>query len=264
MRSLTPLRRAPGARPSARLPMRLALLLLAATATLAACGTDDAPSGVSLNSGVGRVRLANATPDTARARTVNAWFDDAPSVPLTANLAYGVATDYRAVTTGAHELNVRRTSDTTLVVLDAPLDVALNTDYTVLATGLLPDLLPVVLTDDNAAPAAGEGKLRIVNAAPSAGAVDVYVTAPDVADISALAPTVSGLGFRSASAYLALAAGAQRVRVTGAGTQTVLLDTAAPAVALALAAGQIRTVLVLDKPGGGQPLQASVLVDRNP
>jgi hypothetical protein len=85
-----------------------------------------------------------------------------------------------------------------------------------------------------------------------------------VADITAVEPTLSGVTFRSASAYLPLPAGARRVRVTGAGTKAVLLDTAAPAVALAPTAGQIRTVLVLDKPGGGQPLQAAVLVDRNP
>jgi hypothetical protein len=121
-----------------------------------------------------------------------------------------------------------------------------------------------VLTDDNAAPAAGEAKLRVVHAAPSGGPVDVYVTAPDVVDITAVAPTLTTVTFRSASAYLPLAAGARRVRVTGGGTKTVLLDTTAPAVALPLAAGQIRTVLVLDKPGGGQPLQAAVLVDRNP
>ena len=78
------------------------------------------------------------------------------------------------------------------------------------------------------------------------------------------ARALSTVTFRSASAYLALPAGARRVRVTGSGTKTVLLDTAAPAVALALAAGQIRTVLVLDREGGGQPLRASVLVDRNP
>lgn len=244
--------------------MRLKLLLLAGAAVLAACGTDDAPSGVSLNTGVGRIRLANATPDTARARTINAWFDDQPAVPLTANLAYGASTDYRPITPGTHEMNVRRTSDTTIAVFDAPLDLTAGSDYTVLATGVSPDLAPFTLTDDNTAPDAGAVKLRVAHVAPSGGAVDVYVTAPAVADITAETPTLSNLTFRSASGYLPLPAAAYRVRVTGAGTKTVLLDTAAPVVALTLAAGQIRTLLVLDKPGAGLPLQASVLVDRNP
>ena len=257
----TPLRRrAAGARPLALTPMRLKLILLAGAALLAACDTDEGPSGVGLGSGVGRLRLVNATPDTVNVRTVNAWFDDQPAVPLTANLGYGVATDYRAVTTGTHELNVRRTVDTAAVVFDAQVDVTANTDYTVLATGLNPDIAPVVLTDDNSAPAAGEAKLRVVHAAPGAGIVDVYVTAPGVADITLLEPTAAGASYRNASAYFPVAAGAQRVRVTGAGTKVVILDVTTPA----LAAGQIRSLLVLDKPGGGLPLQSSLLVDRNP
>jgi trimeric autotransporter adhesin len=239
--------------------MRSKLLLIATAAVLAACTGYDDPSGVGTSTGAGRVRLVNASPDTVDVGTINAWFNNQPSEPLTANLGYGLATEYRARSTGGQDLNVRRFVDTSLVVFDVTVDVAADAEYTVLATGLTPNVAALVLRDDNAAPAAGAAKLRVVHAAPSGGIVDVYVTAANVSDITGREPTAAGATYKNASAYLAVAPGDQRVRLTGGGTKTVILD-----FTVGLAAGQVRSLIVLDRLGGGDPLRGSLLVDRNP
>jgi hypothetical protein len=84
------------------------------------------------------------------------------------------------------------------------------------------------------------------------------VTAPG-GDISTVSPTVSNLAFKSATDYLSVAAGSYEVFVTPTGTKTVAIDTGA----INLTAGQIRTAVALDAPGGGVPLSVILLDDLN-
>jgi hypothetical protein len=88
-------------------------------------------------------------------------------------------------------------------------------------------------------------------------AVDVYVTAAGT-DIATVTPTAANVAYRTGTAYLALAAGVWRVRVTAVGSKTPLLDTSLPS----LAALTARTVLFLDRAAGGLPATSAVLTDR--
>ena len=117
---------------------------------------------------------------------------------------------------------------------------------------------PLVLADDNTAPASGKVKVRIVHGAPSAPAVDVYVTAPG-ASLTSATPTLSKVPFKGVSAYLPVDAGSYQVRVTVAGTKTVAIDSGK----VDLAAGQIRTIVAVDNAGGGSPFGAVILADLN-
>jgi hypothetical protein len=130
--------------------------------------------------------------------------------------------------------------------------------YTVLATGRLASIAPLVLQDDVAAPTAGNVKLRLVHAAPTAGNVDIYVTAPN-ADIATATPTVANVPFRGASSYLQVAAGTYRVRITPVNSKTVAIDVNN----VVLTAGQVRTAVAVDATCGGAPLGAIVLADRD-
>ena len=266
--------------PSSRLEITTTITRrLAAAAALVAlaagCNPDEPATGPRPTGPSFRLRVVNATPDPTAGGAQNVKIGDQV---FAANLGYGAGSSYQRVYEGQRELHVRRTSDTTIVVTDAAFSNAPDLDFTTFVvgkrtanggTGIVAHQIP----DDNTPPAAGQVKLRFFNAAAVAGNVDVYVTSP-TASILTATPNVSALAYRTASPYLALAAGTYRVRVTTAGTKTVLVDitqtagTSPPTPVVpalpALAAGQIRTIVVLERTGSGTPLTASILVDRNP
>jgi DNA-binding beta-propeller fold protein YncE len=88
--------------------------------------------------------------------------------------------------------------------------------------------------------------------------VDVYVTEPG-ADIATATPVLTSVPFGAASDYLSVPAGDYQVRVTPAGTKIVVIDSGS----LTLAAGQVRTAIAVDSPGGGAPFDLLVLADLN-
>jgi hypothetical protein len=252
------------------LVMRFRSFALLSAAALAACGTDEVgPTGFEPREPTGRFRFIHAISDPPRASAVNISVD---GVPVAVSIVYagtatttalpnpGVApappTLYYPAYAGNRQFAVRRTADTTVHLLDAAVPIAANADHTVLAVGST-TISALVLTDNNAAPAAGNVKVRAVNAATAAGNVDVYVTAPG-ANITAIAPTFAAVAPRAASGYFERAAGAIQVRFTTAGTKTVVRDVALGTVA----AGAIRTVVLLEAAAGGTPLTSAVLTDR--
>jgi hypothetical protein len=165
---------------------------------------------------------------------------------------------YLQVAAGARNIKVRASANPSLVVIDATPTLAANTDYTVIARNEVATIEAWLLTDDNTAPSTGQVKLRLVHAAPGAPTVDIYVTEPS-ADLSASTPVLSDVPYAVASGYLAVPAGTYRVRVVPANTTTVAIDSGS----LTLSAGQIRTAVAVDAPGGGSPFGAVVLPDRN-
>jgi len=244
---------APGSRRSAALAL-VALALIGVNA----CSDNDGPAGFDPTGRVARVRFVNATPDTAQANAISVRVDSVPVSPV-AGLAFRGATAYVPAYLGTRRLLVSKSATSTGIVTQ-DLALADSGDYTVLLAGAVGSAIsPVVLRDNNAPPAAGSIKLRFVNAAPSTAALDVYVTTATT-DLATVLPTVARLAPNEASAYFEPAAASYRVRFTTAGTKTVVLDVAATSYL----AGQIRTIIAFDKPGGGSPLASTVLVDRNP
>lgn len=234
--------------------MKLRQCLVFLVAAVAACGAEDVGiTGFEPTQPTGRIRFLHAV---SGAGAVNVNVD---GVPLGANLAYGGVAPgalYYPAYVGNRQFAVRRTADTSVHVLDEPVAVAANTDHTVIAVGSGTGEA-VVLTDNNAAPAAGSIKVRAVNAALDTGNVDVYVTAQG-ASIATIPPTFADLAPRAASAYVERAAGAFQVRFTTAGTKVVLRDVSIAAVA----AGGIRTIVLLEAAAGGPPYTSATLTDR--
>jgi hypothetical protein len=225
------------------------LLALALTVGLTtACSEDDTTAPAMSNA---YVQVVHASPD---APNVDVLVDN---VIVLTNVPYQAASGYLAVPAGTRNLKVNATGTSTTVI-NADVAVMGGKYYTVMATGLVAAIQPLVLVDDYVTPAAGNVKVRLVHAAASAPTVDIYVTAPG-ADISGISPTLTGVPFRGFSDYLEVPAGNYQVRVTLAGTKTVAIDTGA----LALAAGQIRTGVALDAPGSGAPFGAIVVLGKN-
>ena len=164
-----------------------------------------------------RVRVAHASPD---APAVDVWVDGQPAFN---NVAFKAVTDYANVPAGDHKVLVVPAGQTEPAVISATLSLTAGQDYTVVAAGKLAEIKPIVLEDNNAAPAAGKAHVRFVHASPDAPAVDIAVKG---------GPTVfTNIAFGAASVYTPVEAGTYDLQALPTGTSTVALDV--PGVALA-------------------------------
>jgi hypothetical protein len=196
--------------------------------------------------------------DTARVRVVHAS-PDAPAVDVYANGAkvltnvpFKGSSDYLSVPAGAHNFKVYATganpaSDSAVIDADATLDA--GKDYTVIAVGKVADIKPVVLEDNNAAPASGKAHVRVVHASPDAPAVDVAVKGGPV--------LFSNLAFPNAAGPSPVDAGTYDLEVRAAGTTTVAL----PVNGVQLQAGKIYTVLAVGLLNGTPALEALPIIN---
>ena len=228
--------------------LKLLTLLLAATTVTAACSDDDDTAGPA---GEARVRVVHASPD---APAVDVLVDDAE---VLADVPYRAASGYLEVAPGQRNLKVNA-AGTATTVIDADVQLTDGTDYTVIASGPVAALAPIVLDDDNTPPGAGNAKVRAIHGAPGAPAVDIYVTAPG-SDLEAESPVLTGVEFGDVADYIEAPAGAYQVRVTPTGSKTVVIDSGE----LSLASGEVRTAIAVDAAGGGGPFELLVLPDLN-
>ena len=185
-----------------------------ATAIVAACSTKEAPGPIEPTGATGRVRLVNVITDATRGR-VNATLE---GQVFTVDLQYGQAAPanlpspatapYAPVYTGDRTFVLKRTADTTVTVATIPFTVGDGQDRTVYAIGGVGGsaVTSVIITDDNTAPAATETRVRVVNMSPTAGAVDVFITAIG-ADLATATPRVTNLAYKSASSYFSVSPG---------------------------------------------------------
>ncbi len=218
--------------------------LLLALAVTAACSDD----GTGPDPGSARLRVVHADPLMS---PIDVLLD---SSEVASDLGYLTATEYLEVEAGRHQLTF---VDTTGGSPDTPeVDLADGGDYTVLACcSTFPG--STVLEDDNGTPPAGLGKIRVVHFA-SMGAVDIYVTEPGL-DLELETPLLAAVEFFEVTDYLQVTAGGYRIRLTEAGTKTVLVDSGF----LSLESGQVRTAIAADAVGGGEPFGLLVLEDVN-
>lgn len=257
----------PGAPRMARRPILVALL---AAGALAGCGTEDAADPLVPSGPTGRIRFVNVITDTLRGR-VNARLE---GVPFGVNLAYLGTTPsslpapntaiYSPILTGERRLELRRTIDTNVVVLNTTVTIVENVDFTVYATGGAGNsaITTFVTRDTNTIPTATQVRVRVVHLAPTAGNVDIFVTAVG-ADLTTATPTLANVPLQR-TAYLTVAPGTYQVRAVPAGTPpaqrpgAVAVNLTTPA----LPGGAARTIVVADAAAGGTPLRTLVLTDR--
>lgn len=218
--------------------------LVVGVALLGACAGDpptaDGPSS--------HLRFVQAVPN---APAVDLLVD---ATPRAASLGYGAATGFLRVEAGNRRVQVRQ-SGTSTMLMDLTMPVEFPRAYTVISSGLLNDVQPIVAPDTASIPLSGEIKLRVLQMAPSGGTVDVYVTDPNASLVGAT-PVFEDLPFRGNTEYLVLPVGNLRIRVTTAGTTTTLVD-------LTRLFGErvMRTVVMTDAAGGGAPFTGLLLID---
>ena len=162
------------------------------------------------------------------------------------NIALGTTTNYASVASGSRHLQVEPSNSSTPSI-DETVTFNTSTNYTLITANFATSLTPILLTDNVTASASPNFQLRLVNAAPSAGPIDIYVVAPGTAAGSVPA-TVASLPFTSATSYQTLAAGTYDVILTQAGFPGVPY---AQMSSVALGAGQNRTVALVPNAAGG-------------
>jgi hypothetical protein len=186
-----------------------------------------------------RFRLMNAVPDESNLEVL------VNSASVANNVAYGTSTGYQTVKSGSQQVVVEP-SGTSTALLTQSISFSSGTDTTVIASNFSSSIAALVLADDNSAPASGDFKIRMVNSAPGLGPADVYIVAP-ATDLNTVSPTLTNLGFDSASGYQSLAAGSYEVVLTPVGQKFPAIDTGS----LSFSSGQVRTFVGLNSQAGG-------------
>lgn len=180
---------------------------LAASAIVAALIAGPAAAA----NGDARVRVLHASPD---APAVDVWLDGAIVDGLT-NVPFATISDYLPVPAGSHQVQVVATGTDSSPVIDATVELAADTAYTIAATNAVASIEAQVLVDD-ASPSADGAQIRVVHFSADAPAVDV---APDGGD-----PIVPNLAYPDATDYLDVPADEYDLEVRAAGTTTVALQ----------------------------------------
>ena len=225
--------------------------------------TGAAPITLSLLDGVGSSEVLDAAAPAALRVIHNS--PDAPAVdvvvnddfanPLVPGLEFPSATGFVEVAPATYNVKVTPAGTPGTIVIDTDLTLEAGVEYSVYATGLLAEIEAQVLVDERR-PVATEAQLRILHGSPSAGAVDIFATAPGV-DITTVTPNFSNVAFRAETGYVQLAPGTYTVTVTPTGTTTAAIGP----IDITLDAGGIYTAVARDAAGGGTPLSLILLDD---
>lgn len=198
------------------LPVFLCLFALFAFASTASAQPTPLNALLSVdnttaNTGDARVRVVHLSPD---APNVDVRVDGGLAI---SNLAFREFTDYVDLPAGTYQVQVEPagSGNNGPFVIDAMLTLDAGTDYTVIASDILDNITPVVLVDDNTAPAAGLGHVRFFHGSPDAPAVDIALTGGPV--------LLGNVAFQEFTDYLPVPAGTYDLEVRVAGTDTVVL-----------------------------------------
>ncbi|MCS7025363.1 MAG: DUF4397 domain-containing protein [Bryobacteraceae bacterium] len=210
--------------------------------------------------------VLSAQTEPARIRVVHAS-PDAPAVDVLVNnakvleaLPFREYSEYLTVPPGRYEVKVN-VSGTATTVLSANPMLESGRFYTAMAVGFVgrtPSLELLLLSDEIVEPRSGFVRIRAIHAAPSAPAVDVYVTSP-FETLEGKTPVLTGVPFKAASGYLEAPAATYQARVTVANTKTVAIDSGR----VGTWSGIIRTFVAIENPGGATPFTFLILPDKN-
>mgnify|MGYP003353074679 FL=1 len=207
-------------------------LSLASAALLSACGSGD-------DDNTTQMRLLNASVGYS---ALGMEVDD---VTINSSIAYANVGSYGSVDVAETGTEVISSGVGTTLASSTP-SLAKDSHYTLIAYGWAGSLKTTLLQEDQDAADSGKASLLVLNLAPDAGALDVYVTAADdsLTDSTALASAISG---GAGSGYNTLNSGTYRIRVTGYNSKTdVRLDI--PSVTLS--STQVSTLVLTATSGG--------------
>jgi hypothetical protein len=189
--------------------------------TLVACNDDDVIVIDEIPTSTADLRIIHAVPD---APTVNVFAGAAVLAGLE-KVDYQVSSPWITVDEGTYAVRVEANVPSgTADVITASLTLDGEKSYNVLAVGSTTDgtIEPLVVSVDRSAVTPGNVRVQIVHAAPAAPMVDIYVTAPG--DDLEIAQPLATASFKDSTGQVEVAGGDYQIRITPAGSKTVVFD----------------------------------------
>ncbi|ODV41857.1 hisitidine kinase [Cupriavidus sp. UYMMa02A] len=236
-------------------------LAIAGTAILSACGgggDDSIAARVGLSKPT--VRVIHAIPGGPN---VDVWQNGAKTNLL--NEPYKFVSTYRDVTEG-NQLFAFNIAGTSTELGHTTIDAHTGHKYTAVAMPGSDTAADVIQIDDpfEVGLFSDKARVRALNASFNAQNVDIYVTVPAV-DLNSVTPTFSAVAFKSAvpasgKDSISLNGGTYRLRITTAGSKTVIFDSGT--LTLANNADWLITTLPVDGIKATLPNRIKVLVAR--
>jgi len=172
------------------------------------------------------------------------------------SLAFGTPSIFVDVPAGTQQVGFRL-AGTTAAPHASSVAFTANDSVTIFTIDSSSIINPWVLTDTGSVVPSGKSKLRVAHFAGNAPAVDIWRTQPDWQQFVTIQ---FPFRYGEASPYVQSDPGEWRILVsseTRQGGIPVLVDTLLLSDPIAVPAGESRTVIVLDREGGG--LQAQVI-----
>lgn len=229
-------------------------ILAVSIGMLGGCNDDDDRSSNAVqpgNDGVAKLRVVHAVADAPNVNVL------ANGGAVLNNVPYAVASALLSVDPASYDVQVDGILPGSTATVIGPAEIALRDDQitNVLAVNTLASIEPLIVTVPEIDVAADSVRLTVVHGAAAAPEVDVHVTAPD-ADLGEPTGTFS---FKQTLGPVTVPAGEYRIRVTAAGTDTVVFDTGE--TGLALAGGSDLLVTAIANTGTGDAPIALLVAD---
>jgi uncharacterized protein DUF4397 len=201
------------------------------------CGGSGASTGTN-GTNPPEIRFVQASPSEGNS---NVLIDSVTATTVN----YGAATGYLTETNGSHHIQLQPNGSST-AYLDQTLSLSTGSLQTMVVTGLSPNIAGTMFSDNNTVATTGDASVRVINAAPSMGPVDVYIVASGT-NITNVSPTVANLAFQTGTSYQDIAPGSYEIFLTAPGSKSAFTSTGT----VTFTANQIRTFVSLDSLGGG-------------
>lgn len=211
------------------------LAVVSALFVSVACSTDPSGPGPAAND----ARL-QVVPGVASVASVDVLVD---GVVVLRNAAYGVPSSVIELPRGAHVVRVVPANGAPAPG-GTPVTLRANDTTRVVVIGTSTAMNTVALGDTGAAPVPGKGKLRVTHLATNAPPIDVYRSQPDFTTFTRL---MFPFPYQASSPFVESTPGNWVIRVTPQDGTQVLAESGP----IRVDALWVRTVLLLDAPGGG-------------
>jgi hypothetical protein len=181
------------------------------------------------------VRAAHFSPTTPGVDVYLGSFSGGPSRLWLSSVTYGAVSPYQKITPGLYTVSMRPAGadPSTAPVLSWTLDARADSAYTVAGVGADASVRGIVITDDLSSPAAGQGRLRVVQAASRAPTATVTASNGTV--------IAQDAAFATTTPYTEVPAGDWTLSAVGSGGTQVQTSSA-----IEVTPGVSTSVLLLD------------------